>query len=226
MHTFPSAIPRKTFGAIYAPVLALGLGFGTMTLPREARADDIYEVVVKKQEKKRQWRWNISEWLETRDRIRLMDLWLALHSPSPYEFFVRGDYLTAGSATGLGIAAGAFASIFGLEGQHEHLEGSRNHGIFNLRIFGFQDQGTNITLQGGLRQQASARDPFWGAHVAVCMNRFFGMEGGFRRYFAESPANRYEGGLFIDFNFVRVYGTAFAEPGIREGAVFGGKIYF
>lgn len=212
-------------------------------LPTWARAEDVYEIVVRKQEQKRQWRWNISEWLETRDKIRLMDLWLALHSPSPYEFFVRGDYQTGNTAvasfTGMGFGGAAYASIFGLEGQYENTEGSRMHGIFHLRVFGFQDQGTNITLEAGLRQQESARNPFWGAHVAICMNRFFGMEGGVRRYYPSTPGpsgvlaggNRYEGGIFVDFNFVRVYGTAFTEPsnspsGDRNGVNVGGKIYF
>ncbi len=30
-------------------------------------------------------RWTLQEWLETKERNRMMDLWLAVNSPSPYE---------------------------------------------------------------------------------------------------------------------------------------------
>src|SRR2546430_2360434 len=80
---------------LFRPVLrttALALILVMLT-PVVSRADDIYTIVVKKQEEKAKTRWNISDWLETRDKMRLMDLWLAIHSPAPYEFFLSGAYL-------------------------------------------------------------------------------------------------------------------------------------
>ncbi|MEK6580021.1 MAG: hypothetical protein AABZ55_12400, partial [Bdellovibrionota bacterium] len=53
-----------------------------LTLPF-ALADEVYTFVVKKQEEKQKSRWSLSEWLDTRDRMRMMDLWLALHTPTP-----------------------------------------------------------------------------------------------------------------------------------------------
>src|SRR5947209_12687437 len=91
-----------------------------MALPGAARAEDVYVISVKKQDDKAQNRWSLQDWLNTRDRMRMMDLWLALHSPSPYEFFIDGDYrFTDGGAAApfshWGFSGGAYASIFGLE---------------------------------------------------------------------------------------------------------------
>src|SRR5436190_22356647 len=93
-----------------------------------AWSDEVFTFVVKKQEEKAKTRWSLQDWLETRDKMRLMDLWLALHSPSPYEFFVGGGYryAQAGDApgySGWNLCAAAYASIFGLELQREFVGG-------------------------------------------------------------------------------------------------------
>src|SRR5690606_14405391 len=60
--------------------------------PSAAHAEDVYEFVIRKQKQKESSRWTLEGWLAQRDRMRLMDLWLALHSPSPYEFYLGGEY--------------------------------------------------------------------------------------------------------------------------------------
>ena len=67
-----------------APLSALLLLFlGILPGPPSlAFADDVYTFVIKKQEEKEKYRWNLSDWLTTRDKMRMQDLWLALHSPS------------------------------------------------------------------------------------------------------------------------------------------------
>src|SRR5438876_445515 len=93
--------------------------------------------------------------------MRLMDLWLAIHSPAPYEFFLDGSdpvgqVAPGPSESGFNGAAAAYVTIFGLE-----FDGvSSNHrtsesGAFDLRVFGFHNQATNITLQAGLRSQSA-----------------------------------------------------------------------
>jgi hypothetical protein len=54
--------------------------------------DSFYRYFRQRSDVKTKTRWSLQEWLETRDRMRLMDLWLAFHSPSPYEFFVGGEW--------------------------------------------------------------------------------------------------------------------------------------
>ncbi|HTL12829.1 MAG TPA: hypothetical protein VL588_10095 [Bdellovibrionota bacterium] len=195
--------------------------------PSVARGEDVYEWVLRKQEKKQQSRWSISDWIETRDKMRLMDLWLAIHSPSPYEFYLGGEYLLNNPSGGGANAAGfnghlaAYASIFGLEAQYTNLSAQERYwqALFLLRLFGLQAQGTNITLQGGLRSELSgvrqsSRNPMVGVSMNLYLARFFGLEGLFQSRFEGTPnssGNRYGGtdwgaGAFIDFKFLRLYG--------------------
>jgi hypothetical protein len=228
----------------------LGIGF-----PGASRADDVYTLVIKKQEQKQATRWSLSEWLETRDRMRLMDLWLALHTPSPYEFFISGAYVSGQDSpgidfTGWDVSAAAFATIFGLEFRYDSSLRSSLIGLFDLRIFGYQDQGTNLTLQAGLRHDRSggmsARNAVAGVRATIYLARHFGIEGLYRHFFDSTPSeagfsfsgSRYEGGAFVDFSFVRVFGTYFSEPeevtvpGLGSGSVthtgiqVGTKLYF
>lgn len=219
-----------------------------------ARADDVYHFVLQKQEKKEPGRWSLSEWLETRDRMRLMDLWLAIHSPTPYEFYLGGDYQFGKENGSLGYNANsgkafvaAYASIFGLEAQRE-FRLSQWTTLFHFRLFGLHAQGTNITLQAGLRSlkdPTTFLNPLAGVAITFYLFKHFGIGGLYRHYFnalqndngiAES-GNRVEGEAFIDFSFFRVYGQLFTEtlsrtagPGLptrdRNGVAFGVKAFF
>lgn len=215
----------------------------SLLLPSASRADEVYTFIVKKQEEKASSRWTLGEWLKTRDRMRLMDLWLALHSPTPYEFFLGGDLQWA-SRTGLGNytawrgQAAAYATIFGLEIEREFAPINQTIGQFNLRIFGYNDKGTNITLHGGLRSRTSPsafRSGLAGVSMTIYITKFFGIDGQWRHYFAAVPngsgatyvGNRFDGGAFIDFSFLRVYGKYFQETDVpRTGALAGVRLYF
>lgn len=215
---------------------------GLQTTAPNARADDVYTIVIKKQEEKKKSRWTLAEWLETRDRMRLMDLWLALNSPSPYEFFFGGDLHFAEESPGASyrsgrIDAAAFASIFGLGFQWESSPVSRWIGTFNLRVFGFHDQSTNITLHAGVRSTLgnNVRNAIAGASLSIYLTRYFGIDGLFRHFFPSatgplSNGNRYQGGAFIDFSFLRIYGAYFSESETsaltRKGVNLGARVYF
>jgi hypothetical protein len=206
-----------------------------------AQADEIYTFVVKKQEAKAQNRWSLGEWLETRDKMRLMDLWLALHSPSPYEFYLGGEYQFA-NTTGWRADFAAFASIFGLGVEHESQPGTtRWNGTFLIRAFGYHAQATNLTLHGGIRSQVGdleLRNAYAGATLTLYLARFFGIDGGYRHQFASVPGpsgifpaeDRYEAGAFLDFKVLRLYGKYFAGSetgGIRrQGPAAGLRFFF
>lgn len=218
-------------------LLIAALLFVPCLLSFSAHAEDVYTLIIRKQEKKEQSRWSLSQWLETRDRMRLMDLWLALNSLSPYEFFIGADYV---SAEGLGareggmkISAAAYASIFGLGYERERLAELTTHQLaFNLRIFGYHVQGTNITLQGGLRYEDgffgdTGRSTFAGVGTTIYLARHFGLEGVFRRYFQQNVGSRYQGGAFIDFRFVRVGAHYFKDYSRSVDGIEGGlKLFF
>lgn len=218
-------------------------------------AEDTYVFSFQKSEQKQKSRWSLSEWIDQRDRMRMMDLWLALHTPTPYEFFVGGAYQVGKntedayySAWNLHLAA--YAKIFGLEFQREMTTtDNRTLGLFKLRIFGYHSQGTNITLEGGVRNTTNSSinlwNPVFGASLTMCVSKYFGVTGIYRRYFSANDGstglkldgNRYEAEAFIDFNFFRVYGGYFYELEsvdltgaggnfIRKGLHLGARIYF
>jgi hypothetical protein len=217
-----------------------------------AKADESYTFIIKKQEEKKKTRWSLSEWLDTRDRMRMMDLWLALHSPSPYEFFLGGDYqfskyTNAGTYANWRIFLAAYASIFGLQVIRE-FEPNRIIGLFHFRFFGIHNQNTNITLNLGVRAEnepVSFKSALAGLEMTIYIAKFFGIKGLYHHYF-DSTGNdtgstlggsRIEGGGFIDFNFVRVFGLYFSESlsssnttlftgSTRYGVHVGTQIYF
>jgi hypothetical protein len=213
-------------------------------------ADEVYTFVIKKQSDKEQNRWSLSDWLDTRDRMRVQDLWLALHSSTPYEFNVGANYqfnqvIGGGSFNATDVYGSAFASIFGLE--LHYLSGIDHEfsGMFDLRIFGLHDQATNITLQAGVRSvtgsSANVTQPLGGLSLTFYLARFFGIEGLYRHYFSSASSNssvnvsgsvsgdRFQGGAFIDFSFVRVYGDYYSSSetvNSSNGIILGTKIFF
>lgn len=213
--------------------------------PVAAQADDIYTFIVKKQEEKKKYRWSIADWLETRDKMRLQDLWLALHSPSPYEFFFGAAYQFRGSSgdrpdfNSWRLNAAAYASIFGLEGERSFSGTAETLGLLSLRVFGFQTQGTNITLQAGLlsaSEPASSRNGILGVRTTLYLTRYVGIEAIFRHLFPSTPnasgvdrqGNRLSATGFMDFQFLRVFGEYFrsSEPNYAAGFATGFRFFF
>lgn len=201
-----------------------------------SNAEPINFYINQKQEAKEKSRWTLTEWLDTRDRMRLMDMWLALHSPSPYEFFFGGqtDFLSQNNVSvfGYGFQAAAYATIFGLEGHYDSLSGGHRWlGIFDLRFFGYHAQGTNMTLQVGINRGATStsfQNILAGLSLTMYFAKHFGIQGLFRHYFGSGK--RWEAGAFIDFSFIRVYGSYLTEqlsPSLyRQGISAGTQIYF
>ncbi len=233
-----------------AAFICLLLAF--LLAPHLSYSDESYTFIIKKQEEKKKSRWSLSEWLDTRDRMRLMDLWLALHSPSPYEFYLGGDYqfskyTNSGTYTTWRTFFAAYASIFGLEAIRE-FDPNRIITLFHLRVFGLNHQNTNITFNVGMKFEntpVTYRNTILGGEMTIYIARFFGVKGLYHYYF-DSPPNdttsiiggsRLEGGAFIDFNFLRVYGMYFSESltssnttafssNTRSGVLLGTQIYF
>jgi hypothetical protein len=237
----------------FAFALLLALPFVASPVP--ARADETYTFVVKKQETKALRRWSLQEWLDTRDRMRMMDLWLALHSPSPYEFFFGGAYQLGNLSTGStysapSFTAAAYVTIFGLQLERESGLDTRYDATFHLRVFGLHYQATHLRGEIGLRHDKvgpnlSFQNPLAGVGLVIYLAKPFGIEGRWRHAFDSTPnasgiafsGDRFEGGAFLDFSFVRVYGQYVYEklshdpsnlaPGsVRTGPQAGMKLFF
>ena len=213
---------------------------------KPCRADDIYTIVVKKNEEKQKTRWNLADWLATRDRMRMMDLWLALHSAAPYEFFLAGNYqfnqhVTGGTFNAWEMSGAAFVTIFGLEGKYESSLDNRWSAIFDFRVMGFHDQSTNITLQGGLSGRSgnngTFRNPLAGVSLTIYLAKAFGIQGLYRHFFPSVPSlqgvsvtgDRFQGGAFLEYKFLRIYADYFLESdnlSAANGTTIGTKFYF
>ncbi|MES2769193.1 MAG: hypothetical protein V4596_08610 [Bdellovibrionota bacterium] len=152
---------------------------------------------------------------------------------------------------------GAYASIIGLEGEYADSgeEYTSGEGSIHLRLLGRNSQGTNLTGFYGIRykkdealttSEEKFQQNFYGGSLTLNLTKFFGIIGTYKKYEkdksdigSELESERMEGTFFIDFRFVRVYGTYFQEKEdytnivipvtkeIERDGIFGGlKIFF
>jgi hypothetical protein len=152
---------------------------------------------------------------------------------------------------------GAYASIIGLEGEYDTSKEKYDsiEGSLRLRILGKNTKGTNLTAFYGIRKKTDSslttteevfQQSFTGGSLTLNITQFFGVIGEYKKYFkdksdigSELEGNKVEGTFFIDFSFVRVYGTWFKEkedytnilvPATksieRDGVLGGIKIFF
>ncbi|HEY8270105.1 MAG TPA: hypothetical protein VIG33_04405 [Pseudobdellovibrionaceae bacterium] len=191
-------------------------------------------------------RWTLQEWMAQKDKNRLMDLWLSMNSPSPYELMLGISYNsynleTTGSTTlvphtsYLGVFS-AYAQFVGLTVEYENnAQENLNDlsGLFNLRLLGDTIQGSSLTLHYGMRtrtQGAGATtlpthyvQQFAQASIQLYVIKNFGFDGLSRIYspaddsnLGEIKGNLSEAGLFIDFKNIRVFGTWYKEAQRKE----------
>jgi len=151
----------------------------------------------------------------------------------------------------------AYASIIGLEAEYaESKEDFTNlEGSIHLRLLGKSSQGTNLTGFYGIRYRKDKslttteekfQQNFTGGSITLNLTKFSGIVGTYKTYFTdktdagnELEGDRIEGTFFIDFRFLRVYGTYFKEneeyknivtpetKEIERDGIFGGiKLFF
>ncbi len=184
-------------------------------------------------------RWTLQQWLEQKERNKMMDLWLAMYSPSPYESFISASYFSytrtnSGSdlrETRQSVIGklGTFATIIGLVAEYENnwLEKFTDlSGSVNLRIMGNAVQGTHLILQYGIRNKATDisgtnyffRNQFASADLNIYVSRHFGLLGMYRTFLpytdlalGEVSGTMSEAGLFVDFGATRVFGNYYQE---------------
>ncbi len=189
-----------------------------------------------KAERRETTRWTLAEWLAQKDRNRMMDLWLSMHSSSPFEFMLGGGYLSttttvdspASSAqyTSYDGEFSAYAELVGLTAEyHNNTPENTNDfsGMLDLRLFGDSLQNSSITLHAGQRTRTfvaagtstGQRNTFQQVSLQMYLAKHFGLDGFYRSY--NSAKNDVSGdtiggtesqaGLFIDFKAVRVFGA-------------------
>lgn len=198
----------------------------------KAQLEGTYEVVVKKQQEKKNSRWTLAEWLALKERNRWMDLWLAQNSHSSfYEFYLEGRALNYGqyesskpenisNRNAYGGTFAAYAGVVGLRGGYETRAEDQSNwvGSFNIRLFGRALQDTHINLEYGLTgttlKEEAFQNQFGAVSTNVYLTRSFGLEGVYSKILpAQSSTHRTlhgessKAGVFIDFGFLRVFGN-------------------
>ncbi|MFN3453591.1 MAG: hypothetical protein ACK41T_01430 [Pseudobdellovibrio sp.] len=182
-------------------------------------------------------RFNLYDWLEEKNRNKVMDMWLSINTPSPYEFMLGGSFNQFNTQNEIAsldsknksyqLEASAYALLVGLTGEYENNTEERFHdmtGIFNLRLFGHTIQGTNLTAHYGLRTrkdnsgQYRLNQQFAAASFQLYLMKYFGLTSHYRYFFpfeesfyGDTKSDLQSYGAFIDFASLRIMGSYFYE---------------
>ncbi len=185
-------------------------------------------------------RFTLQGWLENKDRRNLMDMWLTINTPSPYEFVLGGamfSYSLESSVSSVKATpvnykkyygeVSAYAKFVGITGEYSNNqeEGFNDvTGLFNLRIFGHSVQSSHITLHYGLRTRTSElsnyrlNQQFPAATLQIYLMKYFGIQGHYRAYlpvtesfYGETKGDELNAGAFIEFGSFRLFGDWYQE---------------
>ncbi len=185
-------------------------------------------------------RWTLQEWLDTKDRNRMMDMWLSMNSSSPFEVMVSAAYKSYLRKIDLPLTFDQFPSVDGSLTAHaqlvgitiEHENNTQENlndisGMLNLRLFGESIQSTYLALHVGQRTRTYTnflphhdfKNLFGQVSLQLYLMKYFGIDG-FHRIYSSSrniAANEElsgtlsEAGFFIDFKALRIFGAAYRD---------------
>lgn len=192
-------------------------------------------------------RFTLQEWLENKDRRALMDMWLTINTPSPYEFVVSSalqNYNLGVSSGGLSTSQShsvltgdlsAYARFVGVSLEHTNnqAEGFNDiTGIFNLRVFGNTVQGSHLTFHYGLRTRTASNvsyrlnQPFPAVTLQLYLMKYFGIQSNYRAFtpitepfYGDTTMDELTYGLFIEYGALRLFGDIYQE---RQNSKLGG----
>lgn len=185
----------------------------------------------------KQSRWTLQQWLEQKERNKMMDLWLGMYAPSPYEFILSAAQLDYRASTDIPAAnynqksfMGSmffYALVLGIGVEHENNwneQYTNTQGSINVRIMGNSNESTHLNIFGGLRNRIDATtnlqgQPFAGAELQIYIQSQWGLHGNYRSYFSKevdattgnATGSKTEGGIFIEFSPVRIFGNWYQE---------------
>ena len=199
-------------------------------------AEDVWTVIIKKQEQKQNNSWSLLSWLGTKKKIALMDQWLAVNSTATpfFEGYIGGevtnyDYLHGTNSKleqkfhrhFLGLYFSIIGFEYSIEDSNEDYKGSAYN--LALRLLGSSVQGTHLNLELGSRKLEidggdTFNNTFVGANLNLYLVDFLGLEGTYRSYFDAQSTLGYdttgslvEYGAFLDIWALRASFLIFKE---------------
>lgn len=199
--------------------------------------------IQKRAEQRTMKRFTLKEWMEAKDRRALMDMWLSINTPSPYEFCLSGSFSQYSLDSTVGALAvkankkstdgsfAAYATLVGITAEYQNnIEENFNDvtGLFNLRVFGNTLQGTHLTFHYGLRTRTENNNlyrlnqTFPALTLQLYMNKFFGVQAHYRYFlpttepfYGDTQADELNAGAFIEYGAFRIFGDWYQE---RQGS--------
>jgi hypothetical protein len=184
-------------------------------------------------------RFTLQEWLENKERNKMMDMWLSLNTPTPYEIVIGGSlqsYSTESSSLGVSTSQShntingefsAYAKYVGLSLEHTNNAEERFNdttGIFNLRVLGNSVQGSHLTLHYGLRTRTAndksyrLNQTFPALTLQLYLMKYFGIQGNYRgftavteSFYGDTAADEITYGAFIEYGALRLFGDVYQE---------------
>lgn len=148
------------------------------------QADEVYTVIIKRQEEKKASRWTLADWLMTKQRISLMDQWLSLNTESNFfDFSISYDKFNFKQTSqnsnknynDSNFNAKFFMSFIGFEANIEKLNSnfsSKSYGV-DLRLLGSSLQSTHLLLKYGLINTKST----FASNDLEFSSKYFELEG-------------------------------------------------
>ena len=182
-------------------------------------------------------RFTLQEWLEGKEKRTMMDMWLSINTPSPYEFSVSAalqnynlETSTASATTNQTNSVymgeiSAYATFIGLSVEHTNNQPESFTdltGIFNVRLFGNTLQGSHLTLHYGLRTRTAANyrlnQAFSAATLQIYFIKYFGVQGNYRAFanttetfLGTTSMDEFTWGPFIEYGDLRLFGDIYLE---------------
>lgn len=192
-----------------------------------------------RQENKGTSRWTLADWMATRQKVALMDQWLALNSSANvidfYLYGSTGKYDYRDTSVGSegenqkevqNFKVGFFVTLLGMEGEYEALADNSpiERAFVSLRLLGSSLQSTSLVLKGGQRKQESdvtgglIANNIYGADLTLYLVKSFGLQGHYSviAKAKDSEDNETSGSYFLaqaflEAKFLRVAGGYFEE---------------
>lgn len=190
----------------------------------------------KKQEFKKTTRWTLTDWLDTKKRMNLMDQWLAMNTQpkDSFEFYIEGSkihetrkhLLIQEDENYYQFKTGLSLWFLGLDYGNQRIKNNQREEELraSLRLLGSSSQSTYLKIFYGIRNiddylQDDLTHSFYGATVQAYL---FSRVGGFAEFsqFSESESKtsiykfngqRMSYGAFIEINVIRIYAQWFVE---------------
>ncbi len=182
-------------------------------------------------------RWTLQDWMVQQDRNKMMDLWLAMNSPSPFEYMIglsTNSWTNTTRYENQSLYLQAYAQMIGLRAElnNENQDSVKDTiSALELRLFGNSLQNSLLTIQAGQRTREfknenntpQAQQNFTGLSAQLYLSKYFGLNADYLKFqsYEDKAVGKLNGSyqelrVFIDFDAVRIFGSQYVDTELRS----------